>query len=410
MTSERRSLTFFESLFYSRRVGPVVASVRLEGPVDASVMDRAARLLQRDHPLLRCSLLRTDDDVALVLSDEAPGLAVAAPDANSLADELNVPLPGNRPLSRISLSRTADSAVLSLAGDHAGTDGRLNTLLLRRLLGYYTDLSRGVEPAPSGRSAFEGSLEEALLAAYEPGPVRLPAETAPPLTLAGEPGEPGEPGPQGVHGLGYDRDTTAALVAAARKGGISLTSLLAGALACAVRARFPGAGRMPVSAAFAVDLRPRVTPPIPPDAPFCCVARLVSATDVDAGERPVEVGRRIGTKLKALLEQEEIQHRLVAQRLAGTPTPLPPMSFMVSNIGVIEDHPVPDGLRITDSRWAGTSRGPVPSLYGSTADGRLTLDLVHDTAFHSAEVIGDVIGHFEASLMSAASDPGAETT
>ncbi|MER7701986.1 hypothetical protein ABTX81_03660 [Kitasatospora sp. NPDC097605] len=407
MTGERRSLTFFESLFHSRRVGPVVASVRLAGRVDVPVMDRAARLLQRDYPLLRCSLLRTGDDVALVLSDEAPGLAVAAPDGNSLADELNVPLPGDRPLSRISLSRTADSAVLSLAGDHAGTDGRLNTLLLRRLLGYYTDLSRGVEPAPSGRSAFEGSLEEALLAAYAPGPVRLPAESAPPLTLAGE---PGEPGPQRVHGLGYGRDTTAALVAAARKGGISLTGLLAGALACAVRARFPGAGPMPVAAAFAVDLRPRVTPPIAPDAPYCCVARLVSATDVGAGDRPVEVGRRIGRGLKALLEQEEIQHRLVAQRLAGTPTPLPPMSFMVSNIGVIEDFPVPDGLRITDSRWAGTSRGPVPSLYGSTVDGRLTLDLVHDTAFHSAEVIGDVIGHFEASLMSAASDAGAETT
>jgi hypothetical protein len=396
MTIERRSLTFFESLFYLWQVGPVVASITLQGQVDAAVMDRAARLLRRDYPLLRCSFRRTDDDIALVLADEVPGLAVVPPGSNGLADEVNLPMDQDRPVSRISLSQAADLAVLSFAGDHAVGDARLNTLLLHRLLGYYTDLLRGIEPAPTGRSAFEGSLEEALLAAYEPGPVRPLPDTDPPVTLAGEATAPGA---AAVRSFSYERDTTAALIAASRRGGISLTNLLTGALACAVRAQFPDAGPLAVAPAFAVDLRARVDPPIAPDAPFCCAARLVCATHVDTADEPVEVGRRIGTQLKAALEQDEIQHRLLAQRVVGKPTPLPPISFLVSNIGIVEDYPLPDGLRVTDSRFATTSRGPVPTLFGSTANGRLTLDLVYDNAFHRADVIDEVVKHFEASLL-----------
>ncbi|MER5756934.1 hypothetical protein [Streptomyces sp. NPDC002088] len=373
-----------------------MASVTLKGKVDAAAMERAVRLLERDHPLLRCSFRQTGEDITLELAEEGPGLAMVDPGSNGLADELNIFLAQNRPVYRISLSQDAESAVLSFAGDHAGSDGRLNTLLLRRLLGYYTDLLRGVEPEPTGRSAFEGSLEEALLAAYGPRPVQPPADADPPLTLAGDAAAPGA---LAVRSFSFEPGATAALIAAARRGGISITNLLAGALACAVRAQFPDAGPLPVAPAFAVDLRPRVDPPIASDAPFCCVARLVCSTGVDAGDQPVEVGRRIGAQLKAGLDQDEIQHRLVSQRAAGKPAPLPPISFMVSNIGIIEDYPVPDGLRVTDSRWAGTSRGPVPSLFGSTMNGRLTLDLVYDTAFHRPEVIDDVVKHFEAALM-----------
>ncbi|MFE4519245.1 hypothetical protein ACFRMQ_34265 [Kitasatospora sp. NPDC056783] len=397
MTNERRSLTFFESLFYLWRVGPVVASVTLEGRLDAEVLERALRLLQRDHPLVRCSFRRAPDSVAVELVDEGPGLELVEPGSNGLVQVLNTELEDDRRLFRVTLAQGPESAVLSFAGDHAGSDARLNTLLLRRMLGHYTDLLRGAESAaPRGGSAFGGSLEEALLAAYEPGPVVLPKEGEPPLTLGTAAGAPGG---LAVRAFAFEPATTAALLAAARRGGVSLTNLLVGAMACAVRARFPEAGPLPVAPAFAVDLRGRVDPPIAPDAPFCCVARLVCSTGVDAADSPAEVGRRIGTQLKEALEQEEIQHRLVSQRSVGEATPLPPISFMVSNIGVIEEYPVPEGLRITDSRWATTSRGPVPTLFGSTVDGRLTLDLVYDTAFHRAEVIEEVSRRFEEALL-----------
>ncbi|MFE7563348.1 hypothetical protein [Kitasatospora sp. NPDC057500] len=396
MTTERRSLTFFESLFHLWRVGPVVASVTLEGRVDPEVLERALRLLQRDHPLVRCSLRPTPDGVVVELAGDGPGLELVAPGGNGLAQMLNAELEDDRPIYRITLAQGPRSAVLSLAGDHTASDGRLNALLLRRLLAHYTGLLRKEESAPTGRSAFEGSLEEALLAAYEAGSVQPPQEGEPPLMLGGAADAPGE---LAVRAFTFEPGTTAALLAAARRDGVTLTGLLAGALACAVRARFPQPGPLPVAPAFAVDLRPRVDPPIPADAPFCCVARLVCSTGVDLDDRPAEVGRRIGAQLGRGLEREEIQHRLVAQRAAGAAIPLPPMSFMVSNIGVGEEYPVPEELRVTDSRWAGTARGPVPVLFGSTVAGRLTLDLVHDTAFHRAEVIEEVAGRFEALLL-----------
>lgn len=399
MTLQGRSLTFFDSLFYRYRVGPVVARVRLRGPLDATVMDRAARLLRRDHTLLRCSFREAGEEVTLVPAEEVSGLTVAETGPNTLADELNMPLGKDRPAVRISLFQDGDSTVLNLAGDHAGSDARLNMVLLHRLLDYYTDLIDGVQPTPAEATAFGGSLEEALLATFEAGPIPPLEPTEPPLSLAGE---ADGPGPLGVHSFNYGLDATTALISAARQAGVSVTELLSGALACAVRAQFADdAGPLPVAPAFAVDLRPRVDPPIPADAPFCCVSRAVCSTAVDADDKAAEVGARIGTQLRAALNRNEIQHRLLAQREVRKPAPLPPISFLVSNIGIVEGYRLPEGLRIADSRFATTSRGPVPTLFGSTTDGRLNLDLVYDTAFHGEDVIDEVAKHFEASLIAA---------
>lgn len=396
MTLERRSLSIFESLFAQVGIGPVVASVNLQGQVDAAVMDRAARLLQRDYPLLRCSIRQSAEGVALVVSEEGSGLAVGALGPDVLANELNIHLEQDRPVSRISLYQAEESAVLNLAGDHAASDARLNMLLLHRLLDYYTELLRGVTPAPTERAAFEGSLEDVLLAEYKPSPVPAVEDADQPLTLAVDAAAPGA---LAMRGFSYDRVTTAALIAAARQGGVSITNLLSGALACAVRTQFSATGPMLVSPALAVDLRPRVVPPIAPDAPFCCVARQVCSVRVDVDDQPLEVARQIGTQMQTALEQNQIQHRLLAQRLAGRPLPLPAISFLVSNIGIVDGYNVPDGLQVTNSRWVTTSRGPVPTLFGSTAYGRLNLDLVYDTAFLQADVMDDVAEHFEAALL-----------
>lgn len=137
--------------------------------MDAAVMDQAARQLQRDYPLLRCSFREVADGVTLVAAEEGPGLTVVGPpNPDTLTNQLNIPLGRDRPVSRIALSQTAGSAVLSLAGDHAASDARLNTLLLHRLLGYYAVLRRGEIPQPAAMPAFAGTLEDVLLAGYEP--------------------------------------------------------------------------------------------------------------------------------------------------------------------------------------------------------------------------------------------------
>jgi hypothetical protein len=396
MTPERRSLNIFESMFFLRNVGPIVGSVTLQGRVDVEVMDRAARLLQRDYPVMRSWLHRSGEHIDLVSSDEGPGLVVSASSGDVLEGELNIALGPDRPASRISLSQTAGAAVLSLSADHSAGDGVLVMYLLHRLLAYYTDLLRGQVPAPTGKPLFEGTLEEALLAAYEPLPLPPPDTADPPLTLGVDAIAPGA---AGLRNLSFGQAETTALVAAARESGISLTSLLSGALACAVRAQFPAdAGSQPVTLAIPVNLRPRLVPAVPPDAQFVCASLLMCTTRVGVGERPAEVGGRVGAQMHASLERNDIQHRLVAQRLSGRQAPFPALSFILSNLGTVEDYVVPDGLQVSGTRFASTSRGPVPTLYVMTAGGRLSLELIYDEAFYRTDVIDSVIGHLEASL------------
>jgi hypothetical protein len=383
-------------MFFHRNVGPIVASVTLQGRVDAEVMDRAARLLQRDYPVLRSWLHHSGEHIALVSSDEGPGLAVSASSGDVLEAELNIPLGPDRPASRISLSQSVGAAVLSLSVDHSAGDGILVMYLLHRLLAYYTDLLHGQVPAPTGKPLFEGTLEEALLAAYEPRPLPPPQAADPPLTLGADAVAPGA---AGLRNLSFGQAATTALVAAARESGISLTSLLSGALACAVRAQFPAdAGSLPVALALPVNLRPRLVPAVPPDAQFVCASLLICTTRVGVGEQFADVGGRIGAQMYAGLERNDIQHRLVAQRLSGRQAPFPALSFILSNLGNVEDYTVPDGLQVSGTRFASTSRGAVPTLYVVTGGGRLSLELSYDDAFYRTDVIDDVIGHLEASL------------
>jgi hypothetical protein len=76
------------------------------------------------------------------------------------------------------------------------------------------------------------------------------------------------------------------------------------------------------------------------------------------------------------------------------------MSFLLSNVGVVEDFPAPAGTRVVTSRFGTTARGYVPAVFASTTQGRLNLDLVYDRRFHCAEQIEEVAVHVETSLAS----------
>jgi hypothetical protein len=403
MTAESRPLTAYESLFMWASIGPIVCSATLHGRIDTAVLDEAVRLLRRDYPLLGCAVRRTGNEYALVAGADDSGLILRAPTGDDLAAEVNNPLPLERTVSRITLSQTDQTAVLSLAIEHVVADGRLLALMFHRLLDYYAQLMRGEVPRPTGRSAFEGTLQDALLAGYTPALPYIPADTDAPLTLSGRvaPGAAATGG-LGVRNLGFGRATTASILAAARRHRISITSLLAGAFACAVRAQFlADDAPLPVAPAFAVDLRPRLVPGVAADAPFCCASHVVTCTPVAVGEHPAEVGRRVGAELRAALERDEPQRMLLAQRLAR-PAVSRPRSFMLSNIGIIEDFPESEGLRVGGVRFAGTARGSVPLLLASTLRGRLNLDVVYDADAAGSEQVEEVIGQFELMLTAGA--------
>ena len=78
------------------------------------------------------------------------------------------------------------------------------------------------------------------------------------------------------------------------------------------------------------------------------------------------------------------------------------MTIMVWNIGEVGDPVLPDGLRVTGSRFAATLNGPVPRMFVSTTSGRLALDVVFDRAFHNAGEIAAVMASVEDTLRAVA--------
>ena len=385
--AERRPLTAHETLFVVAGFGPATASVTLHGTVDAPVLTRAWQLLARDHPVLRCRIVPSANGFELVLSDmDGPEPIVRTWGTPDFDAEVNAPFGQDGSVSRISLCRTEDGVVLTLAISHAVSDARLLMLLLHRLLDYYTTLLAGDALPPTDRPAFDTPLEPRLLAAYEPARPEPPFDDEPVL-LGGESTSEGF----AVLGLHYERERTADLVATARRHGLSVSGLLGGVLACAIRAEFPASdGPLPVALGLPVDLRPRLTPPVAADELFCCAGRCVIGTRIGAEDDPVDAGRRLVAQLRAVVERNEPQRALLADRLDPTAPP-PAMSFLLSNIGAIDGPRLPPGTVAGRTRLAATLHGPVPALYVATVAGRLTLDLVYDRACHPSARTEDVV-------------------
>lgn len=367
MTTER-PLTVSESGFVLAGFGPIVVSTTCAGRIDPVVLERAWQRLVGDYPLLRCVIR---EDLVVELGEHVPSTTGA-----DFAAEATTGLGGA--VSRLTLHQTGDTAVVTLAVDHALSDARLVRTLVHTLFRHYTALLDGAPVPTRPRPAFEPTMEDELLSRYEPG---LPAPQDAPVVLSG-----GTSSGFGVRSVVFGAEETAAIVAAAREHGITVNDLLCGAICCAIRERTSSV--CTVALCIPVDLRPRLVPPLDPDAQLCAALPCVITVPV-VGD-PVEVGREVGARLRAAIHHAEPQRTSLAVRLA--PGPPPPMTFMVSNVGVVENPVLPTGTRFVGSHFAATLHGPVPGMFVATVDGRLTLDVVHDRACQSDEEIGEVVG------------------
>ncbi|TWP53916.1 chromosome condensation protein [Lentzea tibetensis] len=374
MTPTERPLTDGEALFVLAGFGPVVVSTTCTGHVDPGLLDRAWHRLTRDYPLLRCVIR---PDLVLELCDEAPPVTAGAA---SFEAEANTLLEGGA-VSRLTLHQAEDAAVVTLAVAHAVSDARLVRTLLHTLLRHYSGHSAPSTPRP----AFERTLEDRLRDVCQPG---VPAEASMPVVLSG-----GTSNGFGVHHLTLGQDTTASVVAVARENGLTVNDLLCGVVSCAVRSRFPAVdGPLSIALCIPVDIRQRLVPPIEPDAQLCCALPAVVTVQADSCDDVVEVAKRFSVDLRAAVDRAEPQRTRLAVRLDQIAPP-PPMTIMVSNVGVVES---PAG--VTESHFAATLRGPVPGLFVATVDGSLTMDLVFDRACQSPAVMGEVLASVESSL------------
>lgn len=391
MPTTERALTASETAFILAGFGPVVVRTAFAGTFDPVLLEDAWQRLGDEYPLLRCRIIEGQDGFGFALQDSMSKVTAGA---DSFEQDISRRIEDGM-VSQLSLHQTADTAALTLAVDHAVSDARLVLVLSRALLRIYATLLRGEFPPSAPRPVFEAGLEELFSGKYAPGRPETPEVVEEPAVLSGGPGVP--PSGFGVQHLELDRATTTEVTEFARASRISVTSLLCGAVSGAVRARAPEAGGpLPVTLCIPVDFRERLAPPIDPDAQLCGALPCLVTVPVAADDEPAEVGARVAAGLREALERAEPQRTLLAQSLS--PAPPPTMTFMVSNIGVVEDPALPDVPRVTGSRFAATLRGPVPAMFVGTVGGRLTLDVVYDRAFHNDGEMGGVMASVEAAL------------
>ncbi|MEJ2866090.1 amino acid adenylation domain-containing protein [Actinomycetospora flava] len=227
--------------------------VRLRGPVDAGAWRSAVQRLVARHPQLRAGFAqRADGRVvqAIATSVEVPWREVDlrdldTPATESALDDVVVAERAERfdlaapPLLRAALVHTDDdAAALVLTFEHIVLDGWSVAVVVRELLADEGDETPDVD-AGTHRARYARLPDRAAdLAAWRDalagldGPTRLLEALAPDAPVGGP--EPERAPRHHQRHLGVDEETTSRLVAAARRRGLTLGTVLHGAWALMV--------------------------------------------------------------------------------------------------------------------------------------------------------------------------------
>lgn len=273
--------------------------MHVRGPLDAGLVARGLRWLQRQHPMLRAHI-RYGELVFVRLppfvyrqpyldtegTTEIPLREVRGPWEKVMAQELRKPLRGGRnPRLRVTLVRDemdAELAHIILCADHATLDAQAAHLLSRELLEYFGDPVAMEARAPL-RPHLPPPLEAGMThkprsgtRRYEPA-LRLPRQRIP----GGQPAA-------GVLPRRLDARVTGALKAAAKAHRTTMHGVITAAFLLAMRQRY---GVTEMSCLSTVDLRRLCKPPLPAETYGCYIdvlrTRHVLAGDLWAVARDV---------------------------------------------------------------------------------------------------------------------------
>ncbi|WP_067449988.1 phthiocerol/phthiodiolone dimycocerosyl transferase family protein [Nocardia alba] len=408
MTSRRR-ISPFESSFFG--IGTTIGSVptggmplflgtTVHGALDPEILRTVLDDLAATHPLLRSRVVTEDGAGYFVRDDEfRPRLdLIDGGEAEYLA-LVNGPRDWSDGLFRAYLLRAGLRQQIVLVVHHGISDGRSGFALLGQLWEHYTARSTGdAVPHPDSNQRLpeamdtrlaemvSGAEAEAWLAAVRAGATMMSPDDAP-RTLPRDGTDTDRLGRFAMQRIELTAEETAELVTAARSQGISVNSVLTGAVLAAVRTRFPESGAVPMFCGYAADVRAEFDPPVPVDTMVNYASgggTLVSAT---GDTTPLELARSVDAGVRAGLDRREpavfpLAAQLVNDAATAALLSAPP-TFALSNIGRVPAHSIPDHIAfVRDDVYA---MGPAmpPKLTAFTIAGRLTLQLEYDTALYS---------------------------
>lgn len=409
-----RALCPVESLYVGQR-SRAVLSCSLRGPVDVETLSAAFDAMTQANPTLRSRIVEEGTGHALRLldEDERPRLVTrTGAEDEAYAAELNDPLPVGGPLSRAVLVSAPDggSHLFVLVVDHTVTDGHSGIALHNALWDRYRALVEGEHdtdapvsatprwPQPVSRllpaaddadtaKYLDSRVEEARRHPVElvPYDVRRPSTTG----RAVDEGAAGE-GHIEVCRLTLDTELTARLRHTARAGGVSVHALIAATLLATARRRLDGDGARTLGCLSPVDLRSRLSPPLPASDMVPAVTTHLQTLEVSGAPDPLDLARTVHARLGDFISRGDHFHEMrITPEIPRNPT-LQLATVIVTNMGVVPGPRLPGGLEAVDVRLAPAreqyfpqaGRSPVMACVVSF-EGRLAIEFPHHTACFS---------------------------
>ncbi|MFF9526943.1 condensation protein [Streptomyces achromogenes] len=385
----------------------VVLSCDVEGDLDDAVLAQALTHLQECTPLLTGKFTQDPGEPPRVrIADETPAQVLCH--GADFVKEINTPLDwGQGPLLRAALVRERERTRVVLSLPRAFVDGMSYLSLHHRLWDTYTSLATGRPVSPALIEPVLGpALDDLLAAFFTPGELqnfvaeraRLDTERPPALVpaLASDNGGPGPDMSFRITGVDLDASRCQRLVQCAREASLSVNALVTGVLLTSLRPLLPAQnGPARLLCTTAVDMRRRLTPPLPAEVLQSAATTTTLRLEVSEDTHPVTVGQEVAARLRADLESGA-----AAMELAAFPYMLDqhPPSIVITNVGTIAEIALPQGLRISDVRLAPLGHVPMIFAVVSRYRARLAIDLTYSRAWYTDPQIRKLRDHITAAL------------
>lgn len=414
-----RPLCPVETLYVGQR-SRAVLSCTLRGRVDVEALAAAFHAVTQAHPTLRSRIVADGTGHALAPLDETerPRLETRTEELDdAYGTELNRPLTVGGPLSRAVLVSAPDGEehLFVLVVDHTVTDGHSSITLHNTLWDHYRSLVADEQPQtgqssadvpdtpawPEPVSALLPPADEADTAAYLDARIAQAKENPVELVrydVASTPGAAPAGGTEKgdderhieVRRLTLDADNTARLRERARQAGVSVHALIAAALLTTARRRLVGDGPRTLGCLSPVDLRPRLTPPLPSSVMVPAVTTHLQTLEVSETSDPLVLARTVHARVSDFIASGGHFHEMrITPEIPRNPA-LQLATVIVTNMGVVPGPRLPDGLRAVDVRlvpgrenyFPQAGRSPVMACVVSF-EGRLSIEFPHHTACFS---------------------------
>ncbi|GIF16351.1 hypothetical protein Ate01nite_63830 [Actinoplanes teichomyceticus] len=394
-----------ETLYVGQRSRGVLSST-VRGHLDTGALATAFDEVTRDQPSMRTRIVAAGDGFALAPlgEDERPRLSTVTGDLReAYARELNTALPVGGPVSRAVLTSapTGDEHMLVISLDHTIIDGHSAVAVQNEVWNRYRALVEGrtgAASAPGGRQQaprWPQPISELLpdtgradTAAYLQQRVEH-ARKHPVHLVAYDAGEVDDPHIEVVR-LTLDDEHTTRLRHTARRRGVSVHALICAALLSAARRRLDGDEPRTLGCLSPVDLRSRVSPPVPALRTVPAVTTHLQTLEVATDADRYELARTVHTRLGDFVASRDYVHEMrITPQIPGNPT-LQLATVIATNMGVCPAPRPPRGLELVDVRlvpareqyFPQAGRSPIMACAVSF-DGRLAIEFPFFTACFS---------------------------